>query len=231
MILPPIAPHFLYNDGDVIDLGGSTSIVVDPDTTLLWDSAHAIAAADAVAAWSDAFAARAAMPGQAHLAGVTFSWTIAGPDVDPDVVANADIVVAFTGVQDAGGRTVVSCTSPTAPVLPDDGGGIGIDLNVGTYIVMNEWFVFSFTPADTFNIMLHEFGHALGIEHIDVPVGDTMNSVYPHTVGNVHTPRECLSNLDVAQAAAGFAWLTGVGTPGETPAPTVMPASAYAKQC
>ena len=228
VIVPPGGPYAFYGDSDVVD--PTDPVILAPDTSVPWDGAHARAAAAAIDAWQAALHARAdEHPGEAHLRQVTFRHTILGPEVDPRIVEEADILVLFTPVQDAGGRAVVSCTSPTQRVV-QDGDGIRLDLFVGTYIVMNQWFVYSYTVADTYNIVLHEFGHALGLRHIDRPVGDVMNSVYGHSIGNVHNPLHCLSNLDVAQAANGFRWLDGVAPQGPPP-PTLMPASRYERPC
>lgn len=218
VIVTPLQPASVHHDGDVIRLP-TPALVPSADPSAPWDGAHAQASLDVVEDWTAALHGLAATPGYAHLSQLTFRTTLVGPDADPTILQNADVVIFFTPVQDAGGRTVESCTSTT-----EDG-------IWGSWIVMNQWFLFHFTPADTYNILLHEFGHALGLDHIDTPAGDTMNSVYPHTVGNVQTPRECLSNLDVLQAAAGFRWLDGV-TPYVSPPPaTTIPASEYARPC
>lgn len=230
-IVPPGGPYFLHNDGRSID---PDTAILAPDTSIPWDGAHALAAAAVVDEWERALHERAAtVPGEAWLADVTFDWTIVGPETDPEVVQAADITFLFTPAQDAGGRTIVTCTTPTRPPLTEEDGAFQVYFPLGTHVIMNQWVVFSFTPTDTYNIGLHEFGHALGLDHINDPAGDVMGSVYPHIVGDVNNPQECLSNLDVAQVAAGFRWLDGASgmAPGATPPPMTMAASAYAKPC
>lgn len=226
VIVPPFAPAGVHHEGDTITLP-ATGLVPFVDPAAPWDAAHARATVDAIATWSAALDDLARRAGHEHLAGLELRVTMAGPDTDPAVVQGADIGILFTPAQDAGGRTVMSCTSATSSPIA----GNSISPGIGQWIVMNQWFVLHFTPQDTYNIMLHEFGHALGLEHIDAPAGDTMNPVYPHIVGNVENPRECLSNLDALQAAVGWQWLDGVTPYAPEPPATTIPASAYAKLC
>lgn len=91
--------------------------------------------------------------------------------------------------------------------------------------------VASFTFEDMYNINGQEYGHCLGLEHVEGgPPGDdalehdTLNGVYTHVPGSAGTHRHCVSNLNVLGLEQVFKGVLGQSGGGETAS---LPPSAY----
>lgn len=89
----------------------------------------------------------------------------------------------------------------------------------------------SLSFEDMYNINGQEFGHCLGLEHVDGgPPGDqvlkhdVLNGIYPHEPGRAGTHRHCVSNLNVLGLEQVFKRVLGQGRGGAT---STMPPSAY----
>ena len=94
--------------------------------------------------------------------------------------------------------------------------GIAIIPTANVCIVDNsKLFTQSFTYEDFFNINGQEYGHCLGLGHVEGshPVLDVMNGAYPHSPGQ-NNPLHCVSNLDV-KGLEGV-WARALGMPEST---------------
>jgi hypothetical protein len=77
------------------------------------------------------------------------------------------------------------------------------------------WYLESFTYADMYNVVGHEFGHCLGLFHADEG-HDLMAGTYPHQVGHT-TALHCPSNVDVKALTYAFGAAMGHPPPGDVP--------------
>ena len=91
--------------------------------------------------------------------------------------------------------------------------------------------LFSLSFEDMYNINGQEFGHCLGLEHVEGgPLGDevlkhdVLNGIYSHEPGLVGTHRHCVSNLNVLGLEQVFKRVLGRGPGGAT---STMAPSAY----
>lgn len=90
--------------------------------------------------------------------------------------------------------------------------GIAIIAPTGQCVVDNsKILVTSFTYEDFFNINAQEYGHCLGLGHVqdNHPQLDAMNGAYPHNPGASNNPLHCVSNLDVKGLEGVFARTLG----------------------
>lgn len=225
-IVPPVVPALYYNDLWPLPAG------VSPP----WTSAHAQAAVEAVEQWETAMHSYASLqPNAAHLANVSIKVDLVGPGASLMDLPEADVRVMFVPAEaTAAGRTVQDCTPSRATEFAGcltEFRGRPCIVPVGTYIYVSQWFVYGFTPNDVYTILLHEMGHALGLDHVSEPSQDVMQPVLANFPGNPETPRGCVSTLNAEQLARVFDWMTGEPyaiTPVE---PAILAASEYALLC
>ncbi len=199
-----------------------------------WADAHTQATVDAVETWETAMHAYAtSTEGAEHLAEVALDVTVVQPGTQPDEVDRADVLITFAPTMGTfAGVTVDSRSGEPWTCVPAYDPACIQEQPLcapGMTIVNSRWFLFSFTPTDTYNVMLHEFGHALALEHVDHP-DDPMNGTYDQVVGNPTNVHQCPSNLNLEGLAAGFAWLAGepLGPPED---PVAIPRADHALVC
>lgn len=85
-------------------------------------------------------------------------------------------------------------------------GGMAWEVNPGgqrCVILATEWFVYSLTYADMYNVIVHEFGHCLGLEHAEGVAHDALSAPYAHVPGAT-TELHCPSNLDALGLTMSF---------------------------
>ncbi len=131
---------------------------------------------------------------------------VIGRDVPPaEALSDPEIIVTASEFNGAGGWAVW-------------GGGDACVVNNSMFVVK------SYTYADMFSINSQEFGHCLGLGHIqiggsdqlayeDPVVGhDVMTGLYNHQIGSRGTHLHCLSNINMGGLEAAFAPLSSEGS-------------------
>lgn len=197
-------------------------------TGLPWENAYTRAALEAVYAWDAAIRSHAATPGAEHLSSVALRPSIVAPGVDPLTLPRPDIRIAFDLTMGTTIGVAVPTCAPAADVVfcdPDGRCRAG-----SSTIVIATWLTYSFTSNDVYNIVLHEMGHALGLDHVVEPETDIMAVFYPYKVTRPTNPRMCLSTLNLQQIAESFRWLAGAAYRYH-PAGVSVPRAAYAQAC
>ena len=209
VILPPAFGE-IY-DAEFNLLAGGTDVV--------WDDPYVEATTAAIQAWEDAMDAYVATrPSAAYLEAIEFDVRLVGQDASVADWVDADVRIAY---------------GPTGAVILGVAFGFGAtgDFNPdGSWAHCNildfEWFLFSFKPADVFNIHAQEFGHCLGLNHPEEPTDDVMNGLYGFAPGDPANPRLCVSSLDVRGLEVVYAWLP-TGNYTAPPAEITLPQSDY----
>lgn len=154
-------------------------------------SPYVLATVDAVHAWSEAARAYSgARTGAGSIAELRAEVLVVGDGATLDDVARADVVVHWIPTANFVGNAGTTAT-PARRVCD---------------VTLSTWFLFSMTPDDTFNVMMHEYAHCLGLGHAGLRT-DLMNGVYAHYVGVPGNPRDCASTLDLA----GLSYIYGLG--------------------
>lgn len=181
LIIPP--NHGQLRNGNGALNGG------DPNELNPLANSYLRAIEDSIADWDRGIAEY----GSATLtAGLTTNVYVVGRDTIPqDALENPEIVV-FT---DETKGSVLGVAVSTRPCLVDN----------------SKLFTSSFTYEDMFNINSQEYGHCMGLSHVngdargtkakgytDGDEHDPMNGLYPETPGTAGTHRHCVSNLNIA---------------------------------
>lgn len=226
-IVPPTHPALYATDGDAP--AGVRPLPYGAGAP--WDDAHAHAAARAVARWEEALHEyAAAKPDASHLSAFRFHVTVVSPETALEGLPEPDIRILFVPTMATVAGLASTTCGPANAVehCPPNTGGMCII--GGSNILLTQWYLSGLTTNDTYGIALHEFGHTLGLQHVEDPPGDLMDPVYPYTLGNVANPVPCISTLNLEQVAVSHAWLRG--TPYRYwPEPASLPASQYAAMC
>ena len=236
-VVPSAFVQVIGNESDTINISTSRGIdglVLLPGgapTDPPWDAPYTRAAADAVEQWETIAHRFATMRDDAaHLADLQIDVHVLGPGVDPSALPRPDTYVIFLPHMGAwaGLNAFQSCESASdLPSCTDN----TCRIPLGSNIVLSSMFVWSMTPNDIYNVTLHEFGHVLGLDHVGLPDEDLMQAVYPYQPGVVSNPRECLSTLNLAQAAENFRWMDGVTPYEPDPAGVFEPTDDYEMLC
>jgi len=146
------------------------------------------------------------------------TYVVGRDDVPADTLRNPDVVIATDLTK--------------AAVL-----GIALRQGARTCVVLNsKFFITSMTYADMFNINSQEYGHCLGLGHVNEASPpnpddakmrhDVMNGFYAHDPGATENHVHCVSNLNVAGLVEAFRE-TLTGSPGARYG--IVGASSYAR--
>ena len=191
LIVPPVHGPIFNSDGA---LDGGDPMQATPFNTYLG------ALEDSIDMWRDA----AGAPGLKWLKKtLRFNVYVLGrDDVPPEAIEEPEVVITTSEYNGVAGVAVWSSES--------------------TCLVNNSMFaVASFNYEDMFNVNAQEFGHCLGLGHIQVLgedanayddpyVGhDVMNGLYADEIGAPRTHLHCLSNLNLG----GIERIFGVAAP------------------
>lgn len=190
VILP--AEHGQVVNGNGV-LGGT-----NPNELTPCDNSYTLGTQEAVADWIAGIQAFGASWIQTGLAFRVF--TLGCDDAPPpsNALTDAEIVV----FSDENKLVILGVAFSTRPCLVNS----------------SKFFVTSFTYNDFYNVMSQEFGHCLGLDHVEAshPVNDVMNGNYPYNPGMSQNPKNCVSNLDVLAVEEAFEEKLGQGTGGAT---------------
>lgn len=182
-IVPPGHGQLANENGA---LGGADAREADP-----FANSYVRATLDSIASWDNAVDAY----GPAWLRnGLDVNVYLMGRDVPP-ALPTADAPPEVVIVFDESKANILGVAFSSRPCIVDN----------------SKLFVTSFTYEDMFNINAQEYGHCLGLNHVDGnhPTGDPMNGAYPYTPGAAGNPRNCVSNLDVKGLEGVFAQALG----------------------
>jgi hypothetical protein len=186
LVVPPVHGP-LYNDENVLD-------GPDPMTLTPFNS-YVRAAEDAIEAWERAVD----RIGPRWLSrALDIEVYVLGRDVPPqDALEDPEVVAFFDETKGV--------------VL---GFGIWSSTEEPCLLNSSSWLVYSFTYADMYNVIAQEFGHCIGLGHVegplrdpyaaDVPTYDPMNGQYRQGIGNAGNRLNCVSNLNIAGLERAF---------------------------
>lgn len=107
-----------------------------------------------------------------------------------------------------------SLLNPEIVILTDENKGVILGVAVSTspcLVINSKFFITSFTYEDMYNINSQEYGHCLGLNHVEQshPKFDPMNGLYPQSPGSSNTFKQCVSNLDIDGLEGVFARTLG----------------------
>ncbi|HWG90484.1 MAG TPA: hypothetical protein VNZ52_06495 [Candidatus Thermoplasmatota archaeon] len=174
------------------------------------------------------------------LAQVSYTVKVLGVDATAEDLQDAEIIITTTMVADT--DLIVYHLGLGLPTLPWPvllNGNRGMD----TCNVINTGFgqfEEDESPGRLRNLVIHEFGHCLGVGHTGTSLGLPHESStgqefdsHPTDVMSkvVGDKRQCLSNLNVLSLAEGYRWV-GQGGTWRKPVPEVyLEKSAYTTRC
>lgn len=188
LVVPPTHGP-LFNDEGVLN-GNADPMQATPFNVYI------DAIRDSIQMWTDAV--RAKGPRWLRKVMKVRTYVLGVDNVPPEAFQEPEIVITTAEFNGAGGWAVWGSSPPC--------------------VISNSMFVVqSFTYKDMFNVNAQEYGHCLGLAHIQVDgtdqgayehplVGhDTMTGLYAHQIGSKDVHFHCISNLNMSGLEAVFA--------------------------